>query len=191
MSESQETILTIFAAVVTMAMLAQGITTVLVYLSVRNISRRFDELSEEIRERAAALEGKADQIFAAAQEALGEVNSVAEATRQVRENLTSTADLVHKRAVALDGIVERRVADVDSFLQETTEFARGQLSRMENVIDRSAERIDETFDIVHKGILTPLNELNAIVMGLKVGLDVLLRRRRPSTKIHQDEEMFI
>jgi hypothetical protein len=122
---------------------------------------------------------------------LASAKAVAEATKSVRENLTSTTGLVHKRAVALDGIVEKRVADVDSFLQESTDFARDQLSRMQDVIDRSSGRIDETFDLLHKGILTPLNELNAIVTGLRVGLDVLFRRRSPSTRIHQDEEMFI
>jgi len=191
MSPEQETILTIFAAAVTLAILLQSIAVVLIYLSVKTISRRFDALSGEIMKHADAFSAKADEVIGAAKEALAEAKAVAEATKLVRENLTSTADLVHKRAIELDRMVETRVADVDSFLQESTEFARRQLSGMKDVIDRSSVRIDETFDLVHKGILTPLNELNAIVMGLKVALDVLFRRRRPANRIHQDEEMFI
>lgn len=188
---SQESLLTIFIGLVAFAFVLQSFAFLGMFFSVRKISRRFDELSKKLEKQVETLSGKADEALAAAQEALAEAKAWANSTKQVRENLTSVTGLMQKRAVELDKVVETRVADLDSFLQESTEFARGQLSRMEGVIDRSADRIDETFDIVHKGILTPLTELNAIVMGLKVGLDVLFRRRRPSTKIHQDEEMFI
>lgn len=179
-----ETILTVFAAVLTLAVLMQAIALVGIYLSVKTISRKFDAMSEEIKKQVKSISAKADEVFASAK-------AVTEATKSVRENLTSTSDLVHKRVAELDKIVGERVADVDSFLQESTDLARNQLSHLQDVIDRSSQRIDETFDMVHKGILGPLSELNAIVTGLRVGLDVLFRRKRPSTRIHQDEEMFI
>lgn len=181
---SQETLLLVFTGVVALAILIQSLALLGVFMWVRNISRRFDSLSVELLEHINSISKKADEVLASAKD-------VSEATRTIRENLTTTSAIVHQRAEALNATIQKRVADLDSFLEETTSIARTEIAKVQGVVDSASRRVDETFDLLHNGIVAPLTEINAIAAGLRTAFDVFFRRRSPSARIHQDEEMFI
>jgi hypothetical protein len=99
----------------------------------------------------------------------------------MQENLTAASAVVH-----------RRVVELDAFLEETTDAARKQISRLQETVDNTTRVVEDTFDQLHDRVLAPIHEISAILTGIKVGLEVLTRRRgRPVNPSRQDEEMFI
>jgi methyl-accepting chemotaxis protein len=131
-------------------------------------------VSKELLKQVDAVAKKADDVFSS-------VKSVAAGAEVIRENLVQTTGMIRSRAAELDGLLE-----------EVTKSARLQAAEVQYFVESSTRKIEETFDLVQKSIIDPIRELGALLVGFKVGLDVLLgKRRRPVDRFQHDEEMFI
>ena len=85
-----------------------------------------------------------------------------------------------------------RVRDVNSVIEETTNRARQQISKADEVVTHAIQRAEATSKVVQESILAPIAELSALIRGLSSGLNLLFgRKRNPVNEAHQDEEMFI
>jgi uncharacterized protein YoxC len=170
----QETLLTVFTGIVAVALLLQSLAFVGIYRSVRSIASRLDKLSNDLTAHANVLGRKADDLMST-------VKLLTEGIKSIQEKVNETVVVVHNRIV-----------EVDKFLGETTKTARLQVLRIQDVVDTAARRVEETCNVLQNSVLTPVNEMNAIARGVRVGLDFLLRRRKTRAGLsHQDEEMFI
>jgi len=168
------TLLEIFTGIVAVALLLQCAAFWGIHRSIRNISARMDTVGPDLLKEIKPLSANI-------QEMLSTIKAIADKTQRLQESLAVTA-----------GTVQKRVADLDAFLSETTDAARLQVVRIQDVVDTATRRIEETFDLLHTGIMAPVSEIGAIAKGIRVGLDVLLRRRRTPASTHsQDDEMFI
>ena len=169
-----ESLLTVFAGIVTVALLLQSLAFVGLYRSVRSLASRLDKLSDDLTSHANDLGRKADDLMST-------VKQLAEGLKSIEEKVNDTMAIVHNRVVELD-----------RFLGDATDTARLQVLRLQDVVATAARRAEETCDILQSSILAPVGEVNAIVRGARVALDVLLRRRKLRARLsHQDEEMFI
>ncbi len=54
-------------------------------------------------------------------------------------------------------------------------------------------RVESTADSVQKGVLGPIQEMSAVVKGVRSGLEFLFTRRRVTnvSEATQDEQLFI
>jgi ABC-type transporter Mla subunit MlaD len=125
--------------------------------------------------------GNVEAVSAKVDEGLTSIKSLSDSLKPITDNLASTTEIVHKRAV-----------DLDAFVAETIRTAQLEILRIQDTIQMATNRTRETIELLHAGLQTPINEINAISRALKVGLDFLFRRRRNySGTSAQDEEMFI
>lgn len=169
-----ETWLTVFTGVVALALLLQSLAFIGLYRSIRNLSARVDVISKDLMRDVSALTGDVSQ-------ALATIKSVAEGIQSLKDKLSSTIDIIHKR-----------VGEVDSFLRQLTDATRLEVARIQDAVDTASRQIEDTFELLHRSVIVPIREVTAIVMGLRAGLDFLLRRpKSPSGASHLDEEMFI
>jgi len=100
--------------------------------------------------------------------------------------------VVQESVSAITDVVHRRILDVDAFLSETTDTARLQIAKFQGVMDTTSRRIEETLDLLQGTVLTPIAEIQALIRGIRAGIEALFGRRRlPANRSHQDEEMFI
>jgi hypothetical protein len=100
--------------------------------------------------------------------------------------------VVQESVSAITNVVHRRILDVDAFLAETTDTARLQIAKFQGVMDTTSRKIEETLDLLQGTVLTPIVEIQALIRGVRVGMEMLFGRRRlPANRSHQDEEMFI
>jgi hypothetical protein len=166
-----DTLLTIFTGILAFAVLLQTLLFFGIYRSIRELTSRMDGLSKDLLRNVDIISGKID-------EGLATIKAVAESIKPIRERLSATTDIVYKRVMALD-----------SFLAEAVSTARLEIMRVQDTIHSASEKTAETLELLRRGVVTPLNEINAISRAIRVGLDVLFRRRKSSS--HQDEEMFI
>jgi hypothetical protein len=169
-----DTLLTIFTGVLAVAVLIQSFLFFGIYRSIRQMTSWMDGLGKDLLRNVEVISGRVD-------EGLATIKGMAEGLKPIREKLTATTDIVH-----------RRVTELDAFLAEATSTARLEILRVQDTIKSASQKAEQTMELLHNGILAPLNEINALSRAIRVGLDVLFRRRKkPSSTSPQDEEMFI
>ena len=170
----QETLLIVFIGVLSIAFLLQSLLFFGMYRSIRRIAERMDDLGKDLFRHVDAISSKVE-------EALTTIKSAAENLKPITQNLVGTTQIVH-----------RRVVELDDFLAEATRIGRQEIARIQRTIQFASRRTEETVEILQNTVLTPISEIGAVVQALKVGLNVLFRRRRnPSNTSAHDEEMFI
>jgi len=105
---------------------------------------------------------------------------------KVRNDIASN---VSETTTVVRGQVERLDATVTDIVDRT----RLQVIRADELLNRTMDRIEETSDVVHRTVVSPVRQLSGIIQGLTAGLEFLLggeRRRRHDVSVPQDE-MFI
>jgi hypothetical protein len=169
-----DTLLMIFTGVLAVAVLMQSLLFFGIYRSVRKMTVWMDSLGKDLLRNVEAVSAKVD-------DGLTTIKGIAEGLKPIAEKLTDATEIVYKR-----------IAELDNFLAEATSTARLEILRIQDTIQIASRRTQETIDLLLKNILAPLNELSAITRAIRIGLDVLFRRRKnPSDTSAQDEAMFI
>jgi len=167
-------ILTVFTGIVALILLMQGFALVALYRRLSEMSARIESTSGHLARQIESVAGKVDDF-------VGVLKNTTEKVQALQDNLNVITQVVRERVVA-----------ADAFLSEVTDMARFQVAQLQNVLDATTRKIDETIDIVQRTVLTPVMEIQALVRGVRTGLDVLFgRRRMASSRTHEDEEMFI
>jgi len=164
--------LTIFIALTTAAVVIQAGILFGMYLAVRKSSARVETLAEDFRTKVLpAAEVVHSMLVDLRPKIEAAVTNVGESTAMVRAQL------------------ERLDATVSDAIDRT----RLQIIRADDLVSRTLERVEETTDMVHNTVVSPVRQLSGIVQGLTVGLEYLMgsrRRRRDRSTVPQDE-MFI
>lgn len=100
----------------------------------------------------------------------------------ITDNLTATT-------ASLRSQVER----LDATMSDVIDRTRLQVIRADEMVGRTLDRVEETSELVHHSVISPIKQLAGLVSGLTVGLDAFFRRgrRRHSEDVTEDEELFI
>lgn len=173
---ASDTALTIFVGITAIAFLGQAIGVILIYRRISETTQRVHELSGEVQKKISSV-----------------AEDVADVTRTFKplgEHLqTITANLV-----SISHTARVRTEDVDAFLGETTRTLRAQLGQINEVFTQTTLRFEDTANRVQRGIIAPVNEISAMVKGLRAGFGLLFSRwpgntgRRPPLP---DDDLFI
>ncbi len=175
MSQDQALVLImIFTGIAALALLFQSLAFWFISRSMKKMSVQVDRMSTDLSKTIGTISGKTEDL-------LSIIRGIAERIKALESRLTATGE-----------IIQKRVVELDSFLAETTDAARLQVQRVQGVVENVSNKVEETFDLIHQGVITPAAELSALLKGIRVGLDVLLRnRKKPARTSHQEDEMFI
>ncbi len=169
-----ETLVTVFIGIAAFAFLLQGAALWGLSRSMKGLSARVEEVSRDWAGNVDALSRKADNLLTA-------VTGVAERVVTLQDSISATT-----------AVIQKRIVSVDAFLEETTSAARLQMIRIQDLVDTTSRRVEDTFKTLHHGVVAPVNEVHAVMAGARVALSHLFRRRKnPQSRSHQDEEMFI
>ena len=76
---------------------------------------------------------------------------------------------------------------------ELLDKSRAQIVRVDQMVTDLVEKVETTADAVQKGVLGPIQEVSAVVKGVRSGLEFLFSRRRVTnvSEATQDEQLFI
>ena len=169
-----EILLIVFTGVLTVAVLMQAFLFWGIYKSIRQMTAKVDSLGKDLLKNVQTISSKVD-------EGLANIKSMSDRLKPISDNLTNTTELVHKKVV-----------EMDAFVAETIKTAQLEILRIQDTVQMVTDRTRETVELLHRGVQSPINEINAISRALRVALDFLFRRRRGiSNPSAQDEEMFI
>ncbi len=125
---------------------------------------------------------------------------------EVKTKVLPTVEVAHSMLVELRPKVEIAVENVseastlirsqierlDATVNDVIDRARLQVIRADELLNRTMDRVEETTDMVHKTVLSPVRQLSGLMKGVSTGLEFFLssKRRRRGAGVPQDE-MFI
>ena len=167
----------VFIAVTAAAVLLQaGILTAL-YLAVRKSSARMEAVALELKTKA-----------------LPTLETAQAMLTELRPRLTVIADNLMETTVSVRSQVDR----VDATVSDAVDRARLQVIRADELLSRTLDRVEETSDIVHQTVVSPVRQFSGLIQGVTAGIEFLLggrgrrngRSREARRPVPQDE-MFI
>lgn len=165
-------VLTVFIIVVTAAIAMQGWAMFGMWLAVRKIPGQIDQIRADVKQQLDPLTHSANDILTNARDPL----------RAITANIEEISQTLRTRSSQVDLVVE-----------DLVDKSRLQILRADQLMTSLAEKVEMTSEKVQETILTPLNEISAVVKGVQSGLEFLFSRRRPAgvSEASQDEQMFI
>ncbi|MGH9412973.1 MAG: hypothetical protein ACRD0Y_04455 [Terriglobales bacterium] len=168
-------LLIIFIAVAALALLAQWIV-------LASLASRFGKLSEKIE----PLIPQVAQTAAVLGPLVRDVHAMVSETRPRIEAVS--ANVAEMSALARDQL--RRA---DAFAGEFAQRLELQMVRVDDALGSALASVDQIASTVRDTVLRPVNDVNAMMQGVRTGLDFFFRRRSgpPSRPVYQDDEMFI
>ena len=168
-----DTLLRVFIAVTTFAVVIQAGILVGLYLSVRKSTAKMEALATEVKEKT-----------------LPTVESVQILLTEVRPKVDTIASNVAESSA----LVRNQLARIDATLTDALDRTRLQVIRADELLNRTMDKVEETSEMVHKTVVSPLRQVNGLMAAISTGVEVFLGHKRRSPKngmgVPQDE-MFI
>lgn len=169
-----ETLVTIFIIVAAMAIVIQAGILLGLYLSFKKTSERVEAIASNIEQKALPLLDSAKSIL----------DENGPRLKEVTQNLSdATATL------------KSQMNRVDATLNDVLDRSRLQVIRVDDMVSRTMDRVEETAEMLQSTVVSPVKKLTGILQGLSVGIGAYIQRRRKSahetlTAI-EDDELFI
>jgi uncharacterized protein YoxC len=167
MTASFQWAITVFAGVAAMALLVQAFMLVRIYRIARATQQRVDGFVDRAEPLVDTSLKAVDEIRHQARDILGKVQQITDSARG-------------------------QVARIDDLLVECANRVQAQMDRLDQVVETTMERAEETTAQLQQTILAPVREINAWAAGIRAVVQYLGRRNVSTVeKATQDEEMFI
>jgi methyl-accepting chemotaxis protein len=162
---------TVFVAVTSVAVVLQACVLIGMLLVMRKTIGRVDALADDIRTKVLPI-----------------ADTVQSMLTELRPKIETTVTNASEAAALIHGQMERLDATVNDVIDRT----RLQIIRADDLVTRTMDRVEETTEVVHNAVTSPVRRFAGVVHGLTVGLEQLVnfRRRHRNANAPQDE-MFI
>jgi hypothetical protein len=162
-----------FVAVTAGAVVLQAMILVALYLAVRKSTARMEALATEIHAKTLPTIDTVQNLLTDAKPKI--------------ENLATNAS-------ESSNLLRNQLARLDATLTDALDRSRLQIIRADELLTRTMDRVEETSDVVHKTVISPLRQVNGLMAAISTGVDVFLghKRRQPKNGMGvPQDEMFI
>ena len=168
-----DNLLRIFIAVTTFAIVVQAGIMVGLYLAVRKSTAKMDALAAEVKSKA-----------------LPTIETVQSLLVEMRPKINVMTTNFSESST----LVRNQLGRIDATLTDALDRARLQVIRADELLNRTMDKVEETSEIVHKTVISPLRQVNGLMAAISTGVEVFLGQKRRHPKngagVPQDE-MFI
>lgn len=168
---------TIFIAITGAAVLLQAGVLLAIFLTMRKTSARMEALATEMKSK----------LLPVIDEAQAMLTEVRPQLRVIAQNLEETSIIVR-------GQILRTQAAVN----DAVDRARLQVIRGDELLTRTLDRVEQTSDMVHKTVISPVRQVSGLMQGITAGLEFLFSRQqrrnghgREERRPVPQDEMFI
>jgi len=168
--------LNLFILLTGIAVMLQAGILLAMYLAMRKSSARLEAMATEVKTKVLPTVEQAQAMLT-----------------DLRPKLQVIADNLEETTTAVRGQVRR----VDATVNDVVDRARLQVIRADELLSRTLDRVEQTSDMVHKTVISPVRQLSGLMEGITVGLEFLFSRRRKNGGRREErrpvpqDEMFI
>jgi hypothetical protein len=168
-----DTLLRIFIAVTAGAVVLQALILAALYIAVRKSTARMEALATEVTTKT-----------------LPTVQTVQSMLVELRPKI----DVITVNLSESSNLVRNQLARIDATLTDALDRTRLQVIRADELLNRTMDKVEETTEIVHKTVVSPLRQVNGLMAAISTGVEVFLgqKRRHPRNGgSSPQDEMFI
>lgn len=163
-----------FIAVTSAAVVIQAGILIGMYFAVRKTGEKVESLAAEIKTK---------------------VLPTADTVQSMLADLRPKIETIVGNASESSVLVKAQLGRVDATVNDILDRTRLQVIRADELLNNTMDKVEETTEMVHRTVVSPVRQLAGVVQGLSVGLEYFLgaKRRRHnnnSSTVPQDE-MFI
>jgi hypothetical protein len=168
-----DTLLRIFIAVTAGAVVLQALILAALYVAVRKSTVKMEALATEVTTKT-----------------LPTVATVQSMLVELRPKI----DVISANLTESSSLVRNQLARVDATLTDALDRTRLQVIRADELLNRTMDKVEETSEIVHKTVVSPLRQVNGLMAAISTGVEVFLgqKKRHPRNGgSSPQDEMFI
>jgi cellulose biosynthesis protein BcsQ len=164
--------LNIWIAITSLAVVIQAGILVALYVSVRKSSARMETILSDLHKKT---------------------TPILESTQSIVVDSRPKIEAITDNLLAASTSIKSQVERLDATVSDAVDRTRLQIIRADDLVTRTMDRVEETTDIVHKTVISPVRQMAGLVTGLTTGIGAFFGRRGNSEREDspQDEEMFI
>jgi signal transduction histidine kinase len=169
--------ISIFIALTGLAVALQAGILLAMYLAMRESGKRMEALAAELKTK----------LLPAAEQAQSILLDLRPRLQVITENLQASTS-----------VMREQVQRVDATVNDAVDRARLQIIRADELLSRTMDRVEQTSDMVHKTVISPVRQFSGLMQGITAGLEFLFGGRNRSNGRSRDErrpvpqdEMFI
>jgi hypothetical protein len=151
-----ENLTPLFIALTGAAVVLQAGILAAMYLAMRKSSARMEALATEVKTKV-----------------LPTVETAQAMLTELRPNLLLIVENLTEATTTIRDQVQR----VDATVNDVVDRARLQVIRADELLSRTLDRVEETSDMVHKTVVSPVRQLSGIMQGITASLEFLLGSR--------------
>lgn len=172
-----ENLTTWFIGITGLAVLLQAGLLAAMYVAMRKTSTRIEAIADEVKTKALP-------AIESTQTILTDIRPKLEVIAEnLKDTTTHVRDQVHRVDATVTDIIDR---------------TRLQIIRADELMSRTLDRVEQTTDLVHKTVVSPVRQVSGLVHGITAGIEFLLGNRgrkngggRESRRAVPQDEMFI
>lgn len=172
-----DTQLTIFIAITACAVLLQAGILAAMFFTMRKSAARMEALATEVKTKVLPTVEQAQVLLT-----------------DIRPKLQVIAENLSEATTTLRAQVKR----ADATVSDVIDRSRLQIIRADELLTRTMDRVEQTTDMVHKTVVSPVRQFSGLMQGITVGLEFLFRNRerknggsRQERRPVPQDEMFI
>src|SRR5579863_7955353 len=161
-----------FIAVTAAAVVVQAGILIGMYLATRKTSAKVESLAMEIKEK---------------------VLPTVDLVKSTLTDIQPKVETLVTNASESSNVVRAQLQRLDATLNDVIDRTRLQVIRVDELVGRTLDRVEETTDIVHRTVVSPVRQVSGVIQGITAGVEFFMsgrRRRRDGVPAAQDE-MFI
>jgi hypothetical protein len=164
--------LNIWVAVTSLAVAIQAGILVALYMSIRKTSARMEAIADDLHKKTAP---------------------ILESTQGIVMDSRPKIEAITDNLVAASTSIKSQVERLDATVSDAVDRTRLQIIRADDLVTRTMDRVEETTDVVHSSVISPVRQMAGLVSGLTTGIGAFFGRRPNDNREEatQDEEMFI
>jgi hypothetical protein len=165
-----ETRFTVLLIEIGVALVLQIGIMIAILVTVQKSSARVQSLAEEVQRRALPTLDAAQSLLTTAKPKIEELVA---------------------NAAATSATIKSQVERLDATISDVIDRTRLHVIRADELVSRTMDRVEETTELVHHSVVSPVRQVAALVQGLTAGLGSLLGRRARNHAGQPQDEMFI
>jgi hypothetical protein len=168
-----ENLVPLFIIATAIAVVIQAGILVALFISIRKTSGQVQALATEVKTKA-----------------LPTIETAQAMLTELRPRVTEIiANVEHTSRIA-----RSQIERVDATVSDAVDRTRLQVIRADELINRTLDRVEETSEMVHRTVVSPIRQVQGLFQGLTAGLEFFLGRKRRQGRdgmgVPQDE-LFI
>jgi hypothetical protein len=168
-----DNLLRVFIALTAFAVVIQAGILVALYLAVRKSTAKMEALATEVTTKALP---------------------TLETAQRMLVELRPKIETLASNAADSTTILRVQLSRLDATLSDILDRTRLQVIRADELLNRTMDKVEETTEVVHKTVLSPLRQVSGLMSAISTGVEVFLgqKRRQPRNGMGvPQDEMFI